>query len=137
MDFHTPELTRIFRAELDERSRRLVAGARSLADRTLAADTIPDLIRDARTVKGSSAFLGFGAIKEAGQRLEKLWRMVGDGFSPDRDVIVAMEATAGRLVVTLDGDNEFELADLVLRWRSPVGHEKRSWRWQRMALQRW
>ena len=115
MDFHTPELTRIFREELDERSGRLVAGARSLADRTLGANTIPDLIRDAHTVKGSSALLGFDVIKEAGQRLEILWRMIGDGFSPDRDVIVAMEATAGRLVSILDGENESELADLIER----------------------
>ena len=126
MDFHTPELTLIFREELDERSRRLVAGARSLADRTLAADTIPDLIRDAHTVKGSSALLGFDAIKEAGQRLEKLWRMVGDGFSPDRDVIVAMEATAGCFVATLDGDNESELADLVERLDSSLEHTEKS-----------
>ena len=126
MDFHTPELTRIFREELDERSGRLVAGARGLADRTLGAKTIPDLIRDAHTVKGSSALLGFDAIKEAGQRLEILWRMVGDGFSPDRDVIVAMEATAGRLVSILDGEDESELADLVERLDLSLEHTEES-----------
>ena len=126
MDFHTPELTRIFREELDERSGRLVAGARGLADRTLGAKTIPDLIRDAHTVKGSSALLGFDVIKEAGQRLEILWKMVGDGFSPDRDVIVAMEATAGRLVSILDGEDESELADLVERLDLSLEHTEES-----------
>ena len=122
MDFRTPELTRIFREELDERSRRLVGGARSLADRTLGAGDIPDLILDAHTIKGSSALLGFDAIKEAGQRLERLWRMVGDGFSPDREVIVAMEATAGRLVSILDGESDSELADLAERLDSSLEH---------------
>ncbi len=113
MDLNTPELTRIFRDELDERSSRLVAGARALADRSLVADTVPDLVRDAHTIKGSAGLLGFDGIQEAGARLEVLWRMVSEGHIPTTDVIVSMEAAAGRLVATLDAGSGAGLADIV------------------------
>jgi len=113
LNLNTPELTRIFREELDERSRRLVAGARALADKTLVADTIPDLVRDAHTIKGSAGLLGFEAIKDAGSRLERLWKMVGEGHLPDSEVVVSMEAAAGRLVATLDAGNDAELAGIM------------------------
>ena len=113
MDLNTPELTRIFREELDERSSRLVAGARSLASNTLDVETIPDLVRDAHTIKGSAGLLGFDAIKEAGARLEQLWKMVNDGVMPSPDVLVSMEAAAGRLVATLDAGAGAELVEIV------------------------
>lgn len=122
MDLNTPELTRIFREELDERSSRLVAGARSLADKTLVADTIPDLVRDAHTVKGSAGLLGFDAIQEAGAVLEQLWREVGEGYVPDADVIVSMEAAAGRLVATLDAGSGAELADILEKLDTDIDH---------------
>ncbi len=113
MDLNTPELTRIFREELEERSHRLVAGARSLADGSLSLDTVPDLIRDAHTIKGSAGLLGHDAIKEAGSRLEALWKSVGEGLKPGPDLIVAMEATAGRLLATLNSGDDSELGELV------------------------
>ncbi len=113
MDLNTPELTRIFRDELGERSSRLVMGARELADKTLGTSSIPDLIRDAHTVRGSAGLLGHDVIREAGTRLETLWRMVAEGYVPESDVIVAMEATAGRLVATLDSQDEEALVELV------------------------
>ncbi len=113
MDLNTPELTRIFRDELEERSRRLVLGARELADKTLGTSSIPDLVRDAHTIRGSAGLLGHDAIRDAGTRLESLWRMVLGGYAPESDVIVAMEATAGRLVPTLDGQDEEALVELI------------------------
>lgn len=113
MDLNTPELTRIFREELEERSHRLVVGARSLADGSLSLDTVPDLIRDAHTIKGSAGLLGHDAIKEAGSRLETLWKSVGEGLKPGPDLIVAMEATAGRLLATLESGDDTELGELV------------------------
>ena len=86
------------------------------------SDTIPDLVRDAHTVKGSAGLLGFEAIKEAGARLERLWKMVGEGLIPDPDVVVSMEAAAGRLVPTLDSGTGAELADIVEKLDSDVEH---------------
>lgn len=109
MDFNTPELTRIFRDELEERSGRLVAGAIALRHDELDDGRIQDLIRDAHTIKGSAGLLGYDEIKEVASRLEHLWKQIGEGYRPPSDVVVAMEASAGRLLPSLDVDDD-ELA---------------------------
>lgn len=109
---NTPELTRIFKEELQQRSDRLVAGTRALRDRTLPAADVPDLIRDAHTVKGSAGLLGHDRIREAAACLEELWRHVSEGIAPSDEVMVAMEAAAGRLPSSIDDDGR-ELAKLV------------------------
>jgi two-component system chemotaxis sensor kinase CheA len=109
VDLNTPELTRIFRDELEERSGKLVAGAVALRQRELEEAQIEELIRDAHTIKGSAGLLGFDEIREVASRLEHLWSQIGEGYSPPRDVMVAMEASAGRLLSSLDLEDD-ELA---------------------------
>ncbi|HEY7469702.1 MAG TPA: response regulator [Acidimicrobiia bacterium] len=115
MDLNTPELTRIFRDELEERSNRLVDGARSLQEGDLESDVVQDLVRDAHTVKGSAGLLGYEPIKEIATRLEQLWRSVSEGAPPPREVVVAMEAAAGRLVPAFDSGELDELSELHAR----------------------
>lgn len=110
MDLNNPELTRIFREELNERTAHLVAGARALRDRTLAAADIGNLIRDAHTLKGSAGLLGNDVIKEVMGRLEHLWRRVGDGAVPPPEVIIAMESAPGRLVQAYETGDYSEIA---------------------------
>ncbi len=109
MDPNTPELARIFREELDERSRRLVSGARALAAGELAASSVPDLVRDAHTIKGSAGLLGKELIRDSAARLETLWRMVADGDHLDPEMVVTMEALAGRLDSGIDAPEDQEL----------------------------
>jgi two-component system, chemotaxis family, sensor kinase CheA len=118
LDPNTPELTRIFREELDERTRRLVEGARSLAEGKLATDAVADLVRDAHTIKGSAGLLGYGSIRDAATRLEELWRQVSDGVSIDPEIVVTMEALAGRLASAIDAPDDTELQDLMQRARA-------------------
>jgi two-component system chemotaxis sensor kinase CheA len=115
VDLNTPELTRIFRDELEERSNRLVDGARSLQEGDLESDVVQDLVRDAHTVKGSAGLLGYEPIKEIATRLEQLWRSVSEGAPPPREVVVAMEAAAGRLVPAFDSGELDELSELHAR----------------------
>ncbi len=122
MDLTNPELTRIFRNELDERSGRLVAAARALAENRLVSDEVPDLIRDAHTIKGSAGLLGHDGLREAGARLERLWRMVGDGLVPDSEVIVIMEAIAGRLLPTFESGDSSELAGIIGKLDAGLEH---------------
>ena len=112
LDNNNPDLNRIFRDELEERSTRLVAGARSLRDRTLAATTVPDLIRDAHTIKGSAGLLRHDVIRDVSARLEQLWKMVSEGYAPAPEVVGAMEATAGRILQAFDEDDYDDLAEV-------------------------
>ena len=113
MDPNTPELTRIFREELDERTRRLVAGARALGEGRLAADSVSDIVRDAHTVKGSAGLLGHTLIRDAAAALETRWRAVSEGHSLDPEVVVTLEAIAGRLPSALDTPDDSELRSLL------------------------
>lgn len=115
MDSITPELTRIFREEVDERSRRLVDGARALSERKLAANTVADLVRDAHTIKGSAGLLGFDSIRDAAGRLEETWRQISEGESPEPSAVVALEALAGRLSAAIDDPDDPELRSLLDR----------------------
>ncbi|HUG31908.1 MAG TPA: response regulator [Acidimicrobiia bacterium] len=119
MDPNTPELTRIFREELDERTRRLVEGARSLAEGRLAAETVADLVRDAHTIKGSAGLLGYASIRDAATRLEEMWRRVMEGELPDPEVVVSMEALAGRIPSAIDAPEDAELRALSQRAAEP------------------
>lgn len=114
MDLHSPELTEIFRQELEERSRRLVEGARALSEGAIDPASVGDLVRDAHTIKGSAGMLEYPAIAAAAARLEKLWRRVSEGEMPEPEVVVAMEATAGRLLSSMEREDP-ELADLMER----------------------
>ncbi len=105
MDLNTPELTRIFRDELEDRSGRLVAGAIALRQNDLDDARLQNLIRDAHTIKGSAGLLGYDDIRQVAARLEHLWKQISEGYSPPSEVVVAMEAGAGRLLPSLDGDD--------------------------------
>lgn len=113
MDQNTPELTRIFREELDERSRRLVEGARALARNELPADALTDILRDAHTIKGSAGLLGYPLIRAAATRLEEMWREVVDNGSTDPEHVVVMEAIAGRLSSAIDSPEDPELRGML------------------------
>jgi two-component system chemotaxis sensor kinase CheA len=115
LDPHTPELTRIFREELDERTRRLVAAARALSEGTLVSESVSDVVRDAHTVKGSAGLLGHTLIRDAAAALEKNWRDVSEGVSLDPEVVVTMEAIAGRLDSAVDEPDDAELRGLLAK----------------------
>lgn len=125
MDLNTPELTRIFSEELDERSRRLVQGARSLAEGTLATDKVADLVRDAHTIKGSAGLLGYALIRDAATWLEDKWRGISAEDIPGPETLVAMEAIAGRLSSAIEAPEDAELLSLLNR-PAPVTEESGS-----------
>jgi len=113
LNLRTPELIRIFRKELEERSHRLVAGARALAEGTLDIVSVADLVRDAHTIKGSAGVLGYDLIREGATRLEEMWRTVSEEVAVDPETAVRLEALAGRLVPALDNPEGTALDDLV------------------------
>jgi len=123
LDPNTPELTRIFREEVDERTRRLVEGARLLSEGELASDSVADLVRDAHTIKGSAGLLGYESMRAAAALLEETWRKVSEGASVDPEIVVTMEALAGRLGSAIDTPEDPELRSLLARLDVDSGDE--------------
>lgn len=120
MDLNTPELTKIFREEVDERSRRLITGARALSAGELAADSVADLVRDAHTIKGSAGLLGYELIRDAAALLEGLWRKLSEGGSLSPDQVVSMEALSTRLLPAIDDPGDRGLRALVTGQSEPA-----------------
>lgn len=114
MDPNTPELTQIFREELDERARRLVEGARALSRGELTSDSVDDLLRDAHTIKGSAALLGNELIRDGASKLEEMWRVVAAGDPTDPEQAVVMEAIAGRLPSAVENPEDPELRRMIV-----------------------
>lgn len=113
MDANTPELIQIFREELAERSARLAAGARALGEGGLAPGSVADLLRDAHTIKGSAALLGYPLIRDAAMRLEEMWREVAEGSGFDAHRAVVMEAIADRLPGVVDDPEDPKLRNIL------------------------
>ncbi|HEU4894498.1 MAG TPA: ATP-binding protein, partial [Acidimicrobiia bacterium] len=98
---------------MDERTRRLLEGARLLSAGELAVNAVADLVRDAHTIKGSAGLLGYELIRDGATRLEDMWRAVAEGTKVDPEDVVLMEALAGRLGSAIDDPQDAELRSLM------------------------
>jgi chemotaxis protein histidine kinase CheA len=73
---------------------------------------VADLVRDAHTIKGSSGLLGYNELREVAGRLEHLWRMIAGGHKPSPEIIIAMEAAAGRMLPSVEDQDPADLVAL-------------------------
>ncbi len=100
-----PELQAIFRAEIEERSRRLGEGAQAMAAGELDAGTVAELARDAHTIKGSARVMGFQEIGRGCEALEKAWKAVSDGaVSASEELGVLLGHVTEELEPAVDGE---------------------------------
>ena len=73
------ELQDIFKAEVTDRSARLIEGAQTLIDGTFKLNPSQDLARDAHTIKGSARVMGFDFAAEGARLLEEIWKALETG----------------------------------------------------------
>ncbi len=126
MNPNSPELIRLFREELEERSRGLIAGARDLLDGEISEQAVADRVRDAHTVKGSAGLIGNKQIARAAAALEKVWKQVAEGSELSAELPVTMEAVAGRLVGAFDAGGDDELDQLISKLESDDSRAKQN-----------
>ena len=74
-----PELQQMFVTELEERSQRLLEGARAMQAGTVDDEMAGVMLREGHTIKGTSRVMGFEALSRAGQLIEQLWRRIQHG----------------------------------------------------------
>ena len=73
------ELQDIFKAEVTDRSARLIEGAQTLIDGVFKLNPSQDLARDAHTIKGSARVMGFAFAAEGARLLEEIWKALETG----------------------------------------------------------
>jgi len=112
----SPELTELFRQELEERSDALLQAARALLIGDLEPSDFEDAVRHAHTVKGSARLMGDEAIASAAAMLEQTWRALREQrLEATTEVAASLIELSERLGQAHDGDNTVELARAVNR----------------------
>ncbi|MFP3914569.1 MAG: response regulator, partial [Actinomycetota bacterium] len=118
----SPELSALFRQELEERSGALVEAARRLLVESVDPESLESAIRDAHTIKGSARMMGNDSIASAAAATEQAWRALREErLSPTTEVAAALIEVAEQLGRSFDGENPLELAKAVSRVNRAFG----------------
>ncbi len=74
-----PELEKLFKDELDERSKSLIEGARAMADGEAGSEVAGTMLREGHTIKGTGRVMGYEAVARGGETSELVWRWIQQG----------------------------------------------------------
>jgi chemotaxis protein histidine kinase CheA len=95
----------MFMDELDERSARLVEGARAMRSGPLDSDYAGAMMREGHTIKGTARVLGFEAVSVGGLLVEEIWRRIQHNeLEPSEQLALALESLAETVVGAGDAD---------------------------------
>ena len=121
------ELQTIFRQEMEERTPRLIDGARAMLDGTLTSELIEGSAREAHTVKGTAKVMGFAAIGDAAGRLEADWKAVLDRSVEPSDVLGrGLLAVSEQLLPAVEADPGQGTPELSAALRSLINYSNPS-----------
>ena len=106
MDFQNdPELEKLFKDELDERTSSLVDGARAMAAGDVTAELAGQMLREGHTIKGTGRVMGYEGIAQGGETCELVWRWVQQGeLQPSSMLARTLEHLAAAIPDALGGD---------------------------------
>ncbi len=98
-----PELVKIFVAETAERSARLVSAAGSISEKRPDARMATTAARDAHTLKGNFAMLGYEFLSAAAESIEDAWkRIADDSLTVDGSFASSLSALSAALLPALE-----------------------------------
>ncbi|MEN8041419.1 MAG: hypothetical protein ABFR95_07940, partial [Actinomycetota bacterium] len=71
-----PELEKLFREELDERSSSLAEGGRAMVAGAITQELSGRMLREGHTIKGTGRVMGYEGIARGGETCEFVWRFI-------------------------------------------------------------
>ena len=74
-----PELEKLFKDELDERSASLAEGAHAMMNGEITSELAGRMLREGHTIKGTGRVMGYEGIARGGEACEFVWRFVQQG----------------------------------------------------------
>jgi chemotaxis protein histidine kinase CheA len=74
-----PELEKLFKDELDERSASLADGAQAMINGEITSELAGRMLREGHTIKGTGRVMGYEGIARGGEACEFVWRFVQQG----------------------------------------------------------
>ena len=103
----------MFLGELDERSARLIEGAKAARSETVDPDLAGAMMREGHTIKGTSRVMGYEAVSVAGQLIEHVWRALHRGeMEGGIEISRALEMAARAIPDAGRGDPDAPSGDL-------------------------
>jgi len=74
-----PELEKLFKEELDERSASLAEGAQAMMSGEVTSEIAGRMLREGHTIKGTGRVMGYEGIARGGETCEVVWRFIQQG----------------------------------------------------------
>jgi chemotaxis protein histidine kinase CheA/ActR/RegA family two-component response regulator len=74
-----PELEKLFKDELDDRSGSLVDGAKAMLRGDISSELAGRMLREGHTIKGTGRVMGYEGIARGGEACEFVWRFIQQG----------------------------------------------------------
>ncbi len=74
-----PELEKLFKDELDDRSGSLADGARAMVSGDISSELAGRMLREGHTIKGTGRVMGYEGIARGGEACEFVWRFIQQG----------------------------------------------------------
>jgi chemotaxis protein histidine kinase CheA len=74
-----PELEKLFKDELDERSASLAEGAQAMMSGEVTSEIAGRMLREGHTIKGTGRVMGYEGIARGGETCEVVWRFIQQG----------------------------------------------------------
>ena len=108
-----PELEKLFKDELDERSASLAEGARAMMDGEITSELSGRMLREGHTIKGTGRVMGYEGIARGGEACEFVWRFIQQGdLAPSSMLGRTLLMLAEAIPPALGGDDA-EVSDAI------------------------
>ncbi|MCL1602071.1 MAG: response regulator [Actinomycetia bacterium] len=109
-----PELEKLFKDELDERSASLADGARAMMmDGEITSELSGRMLREGHTIKGTGRVMGYEGIARGGEACEFVWRFIQQGdLAPSSMLGRTLLMLAEAIPPALGGDDA-EVSDAI------------------------
>ena len=108
-----PELEKLFKDELDERSASLAEGAHAMMNDAITPELAGRMLREGHTIKGTGRVMGYEGIARGGEACEIVWRFVQQGdLAPSSMLGRTLLMLADAIPSALSGDGS-EVSDAI------------------------
>ena len=116
-----PELEKLFKDELDERSRSLSRGAEAmLAGEIITSELMGQMIREGHTIKGTGRVMGYEGIARGGEACEAVWRFIQLGELPANSMLARSLLLLAESIPHALGGDDAAVSDAIETLRTVI-----------------
>ncbi|MEE8486227.1 MAG: response regulator, partial [Acidimicrobiia bacterium] len=115
-----PELEKLFKDELDERSRSLSRGAEAMLAGEITSELMGQMIREGHTIKGTGRVMGYEGIARGGEACEAVWRFIQLGELPANSMLARSLLLLAESIPHALGGDDAAVSDAIETLRTVI-----------------